>query len=258
MGKIVEKRLSTCVESAALVVRDILMEEIQSTSGRSSAFPSTQWTLVIEAVSENPDLASRALEKLCGVYRDPIVNWFGRRCYNHDGEDMAHEFIAYLLNKNLLSRLTPRTGRLRFFLADCMRKFLSDESGKASALKRGGDIAKVPLADGHLDFQAQGPADSQLDLDFALVIHRKVMDRLAPTPELIPYLFQKETSTSWDSIAARLQRTSVAVRKEVSRLRRAHWETFRDEVASIVMPGDTADETRYLYELLFRHLPVEL
>jgi hypothetical protein len=43
----------------------------------------------------------------------------------------------------------------------------------------------------------------------------------------------------------------------VSRLRRSHWESFHNEVAQIVTPMDRTEETRYLYELLFRNLPLE-
>ena len=53
----------------------------------------------------------------------------------------------------------------------------------------------------------------------------------------------------------RFGKTSQALRQEVSRLRRKHWELFRDEVAQISTPSEKTDETRYLYELLFRNLP---
>src|SRR6266498_4896763 len=58
---------------------------------------------------------------------------------------------------------------------------------------------------------SEGKEDSQLDLDFALLIHRKVMESLAPTKELKPYIFQKDSIEGWDAIATRLGKTSTGV-----------------------------------------------
>ena len=233
------------------------MEENPPKSGRESAFPPTQWTVIVDAVSTNPARATEALEKLCEAYRQPIVNWFRRKDYYQDPEDLTHGFIAYLIEKSLLNKVTPRTGSFRAFLADTMQKFLWDTWDKNGAQKRGRDFEKVSLADHDLNVQANNQADSQLDLDFARTIHCRVIKQLTPTPELKPYIFQKDSNEGWDEIAMRLGKTSTAIRKEVSRLRRGHWESFQDEVAQIVTPANRAEETRYLYELLFRNLPAE-
>jgi len=233
------------------------MEANAGTPEHGQFFPPTQWTVVIDAVSNNPERSLDALEKLCGVYRQPIVNWFKRKDFYQDPEDLTHGFVAYLIEKNLLNKVAPRTGKFRAFLTDTMQKFLWDNWDRNGAQKRGRDIEKVSLTDNDVDVQADGQADSQLDVDFALVIHRKVMGSLSPSAELRPYIFQKDSSEGWDKIATRLCRTPVAVRKEVSRLRRGHWERFRDEVGQIVTPANRVEETRYLYELLFRNLPTE-
>ncbi len=233
------------------------MEANSTSPGHGPAFPPTQWTVIIDVVSANPERARAALEKLCGDYRQPIVNWFRRKDFYQDPEDLTHSFVAYLIEKSLLHKVAPRTGKFRAYLADTMQKFLWDSWDKNGAQKRGRDVEKVSLTDNDVDVQAHGQADSQLDLDFALVIHRKVMAALAPTDELKPYIFQKDSSEGWDAVAARVNKTSAAVRKEVSRLRRGHWEYFQDEVAQIVTPANRTEETRYLYELLFRNLPAE-
>jgi len=233
------------------------MEDNSLPAGRSSAFPTTQWTVIVEAVSSNPERAIEALNRLCGLYRQPIVNWFKRKDFYEDPEDLAQGFLAYLLKKGLLNKVAPRTGRFRCFLAAVMQAYLWDTWDKNRAQKRGRDVEKVSLTDNDVDVQAESQVDSQLDLDFALVIHRKVMEQLAPQEDLKPYIFQKDSSEGWDEVAVRLGKASTAIRKEVSRLRRSHWERFRDEVAQIVTPADRAAETRHLYELLFRNLPPE-
>jgi hypothetical protein len=233
------------------------MEGYASTPSHGPAFPLTQWTMIVDAVSSDPTRASAALEQLCVTYRQPIVNWFRRKDFYQDPEDLAHSFVAYLIEINLLSKVTPRTGKFRAFLSDTMQKFLWDNWDRNRAQKRGRDVEKVSLAENDVDVLADGQVDSQLDLDFALVIHRNVMTTLSPRAELRPYIFQKDSSQGWDEIAKRMGKTSVAVRKEVGRLRRSHWEEFRDEVAQIVTPANRAEETRYLYELLFRNLPAD-
>ncbi len=233
------------------------MEDDASKSGGSSAFPNTQWTVIIEAGSSHPERAREALERLCRAYRQPIVNWFRRHDFRQDPEDLAQTFLVYLLEKSLLTKVAPRTARFRCFLAACMRRFLHDNWDKRNAQKAGGGVQPVPLADHDAEAGADTDPDSPLDIDFALAIHAQVMSQLAPRDELKPYLFLKDTTEGWNGIAAALGTTPTAIRQEVCRLRRRHWMKFRDEVAEIVKPSDRAEETKYLYELLFRNLPAD-
>jgi len=234
------------------------MHQNSSLPGNGHGYPPTQWTVVIEAASSsNPACAQGALDRLCAAYRQPIVNWFRRRDFYQDPEDLAQSFVAYMIEKGLLNKVTPRTGRFRAFLAGTMRNFLRDTWDKNNAEKRGRQVEKVPLDENDLDVRADAHGDSQFDVDFALDINRKVIGKLAPPVELEPYIFQKDVSEGWDEIAKRLGKASTAVRKEVSRLRRRHWEQFRDEVTEICTPMDRDEETRYLYELLFRNPPEE-
>src|SRR6266567_2289549 len=85
------------------------------------AYPQTHWTTIFDTGSRNPDRARAALDKLCGLYRQPMVNWFGRHADKQEAEDLAHSFMIYLLDKRLLSRLTERRDRFRCFLVACMR-----------------------------------------------------------------------------------------------------------------------------------------
>jgi DNA-directed RNA polymerase specialized sigma24 family protein len=220
----------------------------------ASAFPLTHWTIIFEAGSADSRQAQAALAKLCELYRQPIVNWFGRHANRQEAEDLAHSFIAYLLDKQVLARLRERKGRFRFFLVTVMRRFLYAEWDKAAAQRRGGNAAIVPLAGNEAAQPAGTDGDPQFDSDLAAEIHARVMSKLEPPGDFVPYLFGKDPSPGWDEVAATLNTTSAALRKRVSRLRRAHWEGFRDQVAELVSPGDKADETRYLYELLFRNL----
>src|SRR5882724_9083408 len=105
-----------------------------------SAFPPTHWTLIFNTASRDTEQARTAMEKLCTLYRKPIVNWFCRHADSQDGEDLAHAFIEYLLAKEVLSRLRERRGKFRFFLVTCMKRFLYGVWDKATAQKRGGNV----------------------------------------------------------------------------------------------------------------------
>lgn len=233
------------------------MEADPLSSGHSRNFPPTQWTVIVEAVSADSARASKALEELCRTYRQPIVNWFRRKDFYQDPEDLAQSFVEYLIDKSLLNKVTPRTGSFRAFLADAMQKFLWDSWNKNTAQKRGGGVEKVPLEEIDSETQSNGVALNNLDLDFAYAIHHRVMASLKSSDGLACYIFQKDSTEGWEAIAKQLGRTSAAVRKEVSRLRQHHWVSFRSEVAQIVTPVQCDEETRYLYELVFRNPPAD-
>lgn len=64
-----------------------------------SGFPPTQWTMIVEAISNDSNKAFEAFEKLCEAYRGPIVRWFER---NHtanareSAEDLADDYLMGL------------------------------------------------------------------------------------------------------------------------------------------------------------------
>jgi DNA-directed RNA polymerase specialized sigma24 family protein len=218
-----------------------------------SPFPKTQWTVITQTLSDDPEVARAALEKLCLTYRDVIVGWFRRRLSPEEAEEVGQDFIVFLITKALLGKVTARTGHFRMFLVACMRNFLRDFLDKQNAQKRGGGIEKVSLADNDMNAEAAGP-DLELDLEFARNIHRRVMERLSIPCELARYIFESGDE-GWDEVAARLSRTPTALRQQVSRSRRRHWEEFAREVAETVVPEFRTDDTRHLYELLIRHGP---
>ena len=226
-----------------------------------SAFPPTQWTVVAEAASADPARARVALEQLCANYRPAIVAWFRRKDFQRDPEDLAQSFLAYFLSQNILQnsagKFAARSGRFRTFLAVTMQNFLHDTWDRELAQKRGGGTEVVSLDADELDPADGSKGDSRLDVDFALLIHGRVMAQLRPGAELRRFIFEKDAPGGWEALAAGLGRTSAAVRKEVSRMRDEHWQRFRNEVAQTVAVAERDGETRYLYKLLFDHAPAE-
>jgi len=220
---------------------------------RESAFPPTHWSIVLGAGAADPARAKEALERLCCLYRGPIVKWFRRYTRTEqDAEDLAHDFLVHLLTKELLARLKEPHGKFRSFLVTCMVHFLHDSWDKAKAQKRGGGATIEPLNE-NSDCALDEGTDSLFDVDLALDIDHRVMKKIDPPPDLLPYIFQKDSTTRWDDVARKLQTTATALRQRVRRLRQEHWKRFADEAGALVSPPGEADETRYLYELLFRN-----
>ncbi len=232
----------------------------QPDDGGGSSFPETNWTRIVEAASEDPVKALAALEKLCSEYRPVMVKWFQRNDSVRDPEDLAHSFIIYLLEKNLLLKFTlkgrPHQTGFRWFLAAAMKYFLRDVWDKDKTIVRGYGVEKVQLNDNDVDLAAHGDVDSQIDVEFALLIHANVMRQLEVPDYAKPYILHNSPQKGWDEIARQAGKKSVTLRQEVSRLRHKHWELFRDKVSRIVTPEHKVEDTRHLYELLFQHAPV--
>lgn len=232
------------------------MEESPASPPPGGMFPTTQWTVIVEAVSENPERARLALERLCEEYRPAFIRWFRHKDFQKDPEELAQSFFAYLFEHALLSKVELRSGRFRYFLAACMKRFLLDVWGKAGTLKRGGGFVQV--FDQELDHLAGEDREepSRLDVELALAVHERVVKTLRGREELRHYIFHKDPVQGWNEIAQELGLSSDAVRQEIRRMRLRHWESFRDEVSRMVSPEHRAEETQYLYETLFKHPPV--
>lgn len=229
------------------------MDENPQQPGQGSMFPTTQWTVIVEALSENPEKAARALEKLCEEYRPVFVRWFRRKDFQNDPEELAQGFFAHLFQYQLLHKVELRSGRFRHFLAACMRRFLLDAWGRAATLKRGGGLVRD--AEAELEELAdEGRLEcNSLDVEMALAIHERVMKTLRGREDLLRYIFRKDPAQGWNEVAQELGLTSAAVRQEVRRIRLRHMEAFREEVSRIASLEHRSDETRYLYEALFKH-----
>jgi len=255
------------------------MEEPSSASQDRSPFPQTQWPIILAAGSQNPQQAQAALDKLCSLYRKPIVNWFLRNNrYGADSEDLTHDFVIYLLGKSLLLKVTPPSGppaesggvnlertspaatqqkpTFRSFLRACLKNFLRDHWDRVNAQKRGGQAIIVPL-DEALVSENESETFGHLDVDLALAIHGRVMKKLASPVELVKYIFRKDENIHWQDVAAQLDVKAPALRQAIRRLRLKHWKIFNDEVAELVSQENNSEETQYLYELLFKNPPID-
>ena len=112
----------------------------------SGNFPTTHWSVVINAGAGSASLARVALESLCRHYWYPLYSFVRRQGRaHHEAEDCTQEFLARLLAGDGLGLARPERGHFRTFLLTALRNFLTDEWRRARAEKRGGGAAMVSL-----------------------------------------------------------------------------------------------------------------
>ena len=95
---------------------------------------------------EDPEARRRALEELLTAYWKPLYACARRRGLAiEDAKDAIQGLYAQLLDRDFLSRLAPGKGPLRAYLKTALRNFLVNAHENASAVRRGGGRAPVPL-----------------------------------------------------------------------------------------------------------------
>ena len=140
--------------------------------GTGGAFPSTRWSLILGARSEQAEERQRALDLLIAAYWKPVYKYIRLRWNksNEEGKDLTQEFFVRLLEKDFLDSFNPERARLRTFLRVCVDGFLANQEKAAHRLKRGGDLRFLSLdfesAEGELK-HIDVPAPERMDDFFA-------------------------------------------------------------------------------------------
>jgi DNA-directed RNA polymerase specialized sigma24 family protein len=223
--------------------------------GASALFPPTRWSLVLAAAADADDgAADRALAELCAAYRRPVLGVLrGLRVPPEEVEDVAHAFLAWVLESRPLRRFERREARFRAFLTACLHHFLADWRRRAAGRREvsTGEVPEIPAATPDLAALLDAALAHELDaraqraLDHHAAAHGLVRElallRSAPRGDL-PH-------GALPGIAAELRLTHAAVRHRVRTWRGRYLDAFRREVVELVSPDLEADELRYLLAL---------
>ena len=80
-------------------------------------FPTTPWTVVLNAGCENSAAAAAALEQVCRAYWYPLYAFARRRGHDsHAAEDLTQSFFARLFENDGLKSLDRKKGKFRSFM----------------------------------------------------------------------------------------------------------------------------------------------
>src|SRR6476661_5319962 len=242
------------------------------TSARATLFPSTRWTIVLEAgddeVSSRQSLS--ALSELCRIYWRPLYLFLRREGFSpDDAQDLTQGFFADLIETRAYARADREKGRFRSFLLGALKHFVADVHDRGRALKRGGGMILTSLDD-----QATAEAEAQIaratkwqpeevyDREWAALLLRQALDRLTQEcalagkadllSHLMPYLSASEESAiPYEQMAQQTHRPVATLRSDVARLRKRYRAILREVVRDTVFETEDVDEElRYLCQVL--------
>lgn len=239
-----------------------------TTTGTTSPFAPTRWTLVLRASGDTPE-SKAALSELCEAYYQPVLRFLRREGRSEDdARELTQEFFARVLSRGDL-KADPERGRFRSYVLGAVKHFLADERKAARRAKRGGGEEDLRLdADEGPEHVANKPSggeteDAWFDRQWALAVMDRGLSGVESEFEkagkarqfevLKPWLIGETETLSQADAAKELNWTETAVKVAVHRLRKRFREIVRTEIAQTVSEGTDVDaELSYLVEVLVR------
>jgi len=236
-------------------------------SFQAMSFPTTLWTVVLDGAGGESARAGQALAQLCQAYWYPLYSFVRRRGHcPHDAEDLTQAFFTHLLEKTALEKVDPARGRFRTFLLAALKNFLANDWDQSQARKRGGGRAIVSFdqetAENRYRLEpshAKTP-ERHFERQWALALLEQVLETLGGeclsegNAELFAALKPVLTGqqVSYAEIAAKLRRTTGAIKVAVHRLRHRYRILIRARIGETVAPDDVEDELRHLLDAVGR------
>jgi RNA polymerase sigma factor (sigma-70 family) len=231
-------------------------------------FPSTHWTVILEARDGPGTQGQDALARLCTAYWYPLYAFIRRRGASpQDAEDLTQGFLCHFLERDALARVQPAAGKFRSFLLGCLKKYLSKERERAQAQKRGGACQWVPLDGEEAELRyARELADTAtpealFERRWAISVLEQTMAAMRQeysTPEkrslfedLQRFLFAGREEASRSEVAAKRGVTTGAIDVAIHRLRQRFGALLREQVVRTVSSeAEVDEEIRYLRSLM--------
>lgn len=122
------------------------------------AFPLTRQSTLAALRGADEAERRRGLEKLANAYWRPVYGYLRLhwRLGHEEAADLAQDFFAQLVDKDLLARFDPERARLRTYLRVCIDGLVGNQQKSARRLKRGGGQPSIPfdLADARAEVEA--------------------------------------------------------------------------------------------------------
>jgi RNA polymerase sigma-70 factor (ECF subfamily) len=238
------------------------------TGPAAQIFPSTHWSVVLAAHSDDPARARDALEQLCTVYWYPLYAYLRRRGHQPaDAEDLVQGFIEHLLERHFFQAANPDKGRFRSYLLASLNHFLADAAARAGRLKRGAGKPFLSLdamgAERRYALEPSDPSDPEqlFERRWALTLLDTVLQRLEMEAaesgranlflQIKGVLLGERSAVPYAELGPQLGLSEAALAMTVLRLRRRYRELVREEIAHTVSsPVEIEEEMRHLFHVL--------
>ena len=227
---------------------------------RANLFPTTQWSVVLNAGAATRQRAFVALGTLCERYWYPLYGFVRRQGRpHHEAEDLTQQFFANLLEREGISNARPERGRFRTFLLTSLRNFMTDTWRQGQSAKRGGGQAPLSLdlsgADERFAHELSDPSlspDKAFDRNWALEIIERALGQLRLDYEstgrgalfaaLAPHIWSDAPVANPGAEQLRHPGMNAhALTMALHRLRRRLGLRLHDEVAATVADGTDVD-----------------
>ena len=246
---------------------------------RSSAFPSTRWTLIQRVRSGSPAEKAAALEELCRAYWFPLYAFARRSGLDiHEAEDAVQSFVLDLIQRGLFAQADQDRGNLRALLITACRRYLNNYHKHEQRARRGGHIRHIafvpPDAEGRYQIEvasSQASPDEIFHRKWAEnVINRSIerlqqhfdenghSERFQVMRAYLPWNGNDEEDTAAGAAAAGM--TAGAFRTALYRLRDRYRDFVYEEVRQTLGPDLDAEaieeEIRELFKALATATPV--
>ena len=233
-------------------------------------FPTTHWTVVLNAGCNDSAAAATALEKVCRAYWYPLYAFARHR--GHDAptaEDLTQSFFARLFENDGLKSLDRQKGKFRSFLLAGLTNFLNNEWARDHATKRGGGLKIIPWDEAlaeelyRREPSTETTPEQLFERRWAYTLIELVLERLRLEHEvsgkerefalLSPYLTNESDGKIYAEVATKLQTTEGAVKVALHRLRRRFGELLRRQIAhTVASPDQVEEEIRHLFAAISR------
>jgi RNA polymerase sigma factor (sigma-70 family) len=109
-------------------------------------FPSTRHSALALVRSADAQERARGVETLSSVYWRPVYSYLRLRWHrpHEEAADLAQEFFAELVQKDLLARFDPGRARLRTWLRVCIDGLVANHDKAFARQKRASGAAPLP------------------------------------------------------------------------------------------------------------------
>ena len=229
-------------------------------------FPTTSWTLVAAAGDALHKDCRDALARLCERYWYPVYAYVRRRGYSvQEAQDLTQEFFVRILEGRYLDRADANRGRFRSFLLNSCKYFLSDQSDRARAQKRGGGtILQFEVACGEEQYQFE-PLDNEtperiFERRWALTMIDRTVSCLREEFlqhgslddfDKLKVFLLGQAEVPYAELARDMGATEGGLKVAVHRLRKRYRVLFLREIEeTVASPAEADSEIRFLFSVL--------
>ncbi len=225
-------------------------------------FPTTHWTMVLNAADASRAEGRAALSSLCENYWYPLYAFARRRGYPaEEARDLTQDFFLRILEGRYLDRADREKGRFRSFLLTSFRYFLSDEGDRARALKRGGTaVLPFEIDSGETRYERE-PRDEETPeriyerrwalstLERAVGVLRLEWEEHGRGEDFdrLKTFLMAGPEAPYATLAVEMGTSEGALKVAIHRLRKRYRELFRMQIAATVAdPAGVDEELRFL------------